>query len=126
MSAVKYDRLYAGSDGRSCVERNLEIELPMRDYVPPAPRIGVSAVRPASTLVFYLVPAGFIGDWHISPTRQWLFFLQGEMEYEAGDGTIWHVGPGSFILTEDTTGQGHRSRVVSQNPTLMAAVQLEP
>jgi hypothetical protein len=126
MSAIKYDRLYSGSDGRSCVEKDLEIELPMRDYVPPAPQIGVSALRSASTLAFYLVPAGFIGDWHISPKRQWLFFLQGEMEYEAGDGTIWRVGPGTYMLTEDTTGQGHRSRVISQNPTLMAAVQLEP
>jgi len=47
------------------------------------------------------------------------------MEYEAGDGTKWRVGPGSYMLTEDTTGQGHRSRVVSQTPALIAAVQLE-
>jgi hypothetical protein len=62
MSTIKYDRLYSGSDGKSCVEKNLEIELPMRDYVPPAPPIGISAPRPASTLAFYLVPAGFIGN----------------------------------------------------------------
>jgi hypothetical protein len=127
MSAIKikYDRLYSDSDGRSCVAKDLEIELLTRDYVHPAPPIGVSELRRVSTLVFYLLQADFIGDWHPSPKRQWLFFLQGEMEYEAGDGTKWRVGPGSYMLTEDTTGQGHRSRVVSQNPTLIAAIQLE-
>jgi hypothetical protein len=126
MSSIKYDRLYSDSDGRSCVQKNLEIELMARDFVRPAPPIDVSALEPASTYAFLLVPAGFVGDWHPTPKRQWLFYLQGEMEYEAGDGTKWRVGPGSYMLTEDTTGRGHRSRVVSQTPALMAAVQLEP
>jgi len=71
MSAIKYDRHYSGPDGRSCVEKNLEIELQTRDYIPSAPPIGVSGLRPASTLVFYSLPAEFIGDWHPSPERQW-------------------------------------------------------
>ena len=84
MSSIKYDRLYSGSDGRSRVQKNLEIELTARDFVPPAPPIGVSEFKPASTYAFLVVPAGFIGDWHPSPKRQWVFYLQGEMEYEAG------------------------------------------
>jgi len=125
MSSIKYDRLYSDSDGTSRVQKNLEIELMARDFVPPAPPIGVSAFEPASTYSFLLVPAGFIGDWHPSPKRQWVFYLQGEMEYEAGDGTKWRVGPGSYMLAEDTSGRGHRSRVVGQTPALLAAVQLE-
>jgi hypothetical protein len=96
MSSIKYDRLYSDSGGRSCVQKNLEIELVARDFVPPAPPIGVSALAPASTYAFLLVPAGFIGDWHPTPKRQWLFYLQGEMEHEAGDGTKWRVGPGPY------------------------------
>src|SRR5436189_4097164 len=84
MSSIKYDRLYSSSDGRSRVQKNLEIELAFRDFVPPAPPIGVSEFNAASTYAFLLVPAGFIVDWHPSPKRQWLFYLQGEMEYEAG------------------------------------------
>ncbi|MET1083452.1 MAG: cupin domain-containing protein [Burkholderiales bacterium] len=126
MSSIRYDRLYSDSDGTSRVQRNLEIQLSKRDFVPPAPPIEVSAIEPASTYAFLIVPAGFIGDWHPSPKRQWIFYLQGEMEYEAGDGSKWRVGPGSYMLTEDTTGQGHRSRVVSQTSALLVAVQLEP
>jgi hypothetical protein len=126
MSSIKYDRLYSDSDGRSRVQKNLEIEMMARDFVPPAPPIGVSEFKPASTYAFLLLPAGFIGDWHPSPKRQWVLYLQGEMEYEAGDGTKWRVGPGSYMLTEDTTGQGHRSRVVGSTPALLVAIQLEP
>jgi hypothetical protein len=57
MSAIKYDRLNSGPDGRSCVEKNLEIELQTRDYIPPGPPIEVSELRPASTLLFYSLPA---------------------------------------------------------------------
>lgn len=126
MSSINYDRLYSDSDGKSRLQRNLKIELTSLDFVPPAPPIDVSALELASTYTFLIVPAGFVGDWHPSPKRQWVFFLQGEMEYEAGDGSKWRVGPGSYMLTEDTTGQGHRSRVVSQTSALLVAVQLEP
>ena len=124
MSMVRYDRLYTNASGRSCVERNLEMRLSTTDFVPPAPPIDVSPLQPASSFAFLVVPAGFVGDWHPSPKRQWVFYLQGEMEYEAGDGTKWRVGPGSYMLTEDTTGQGHRSRVVGPTPALLVAVQL--
>jgi len=126
VGSIKYDRLYSGPDGKSCVQRGLEIELTTRDFVPPAPPIEVSGLEPASTYAFLLVPASFVGDWHPSPKRQWVFYLQGEMEYEAGDGSKWRVGPGSYMLTEDTSGEGHRSRVVSQTAALLVTIQLNP
>ncbi len=126
MRSIKYDRLYSAPDGKSRVQKDLEIELTTLDFVPPALPIDVSALEPASTYAFLILPAGFVGDWHPSPKRQWVFYLQGEMEYEAGDGSKWRVGPGSYMLTEDTTGQGHRSRVVSQTAALLVAIQLEP
>jgi hypothetical protein len=126
MSSITYDRLYSDADGRSCVQKNLVMELSTVDFVPPAPPVAVSALEPASTYAFVMAPVGFVGDWHPSPKRQWVFYLQGEMEYEAGDGTVWRVGPGSYMLTEDTTGQGHRSRVVSPTSVVLVVVQLGP
>ncbi|MDH3469032.1 MAG: cupin domain-containing protein [Gammaproteobacteria bacterium] len=126
MRSIKYDRLYCGPDGKSRVQRGLEIALTTRDFVPPAPPIEVSRLEPASTYAFLVVPASFVGDWHPSPKRQWVFYLQGEMEYEAGDGSKWRVGPGSYMLTEDTTGEGHRSRVVGHIDALLVTIQLDP
>lgn len=125
VSSIKYDRLYSGPDGKSRVQRGLQVDLTTRDFVPPAPPIEVSTLEEAATYAFLRVPAGFVGDWHPSPKRQWVFYLQGEMEYEAGDGSKWRVGPGSYMLTEDTTGEGHRSRVVSETAALLVAIQLD-
>jgi hypothetical protein len=38
--------------------------------------------------------------------------LTGSVEIETGDGTVRRMGPGSILLAEDTTGQGHISRAV--------------
>ena len=126
MTSITYDRLYSDADGTSCVQKNLTMELSTVDFAPPAPPLAVSAPEPASTYAFVTAPVGFVGDWHPSPKRQWVFYLRGELEYEAGDGTVWRVGPGSYMLTEDTSGRGHRSRVISPTPAVLVVVQLEP
>ena len=70
------------------------------------------------------VPAGYVGDWHPSPKRQWLFFISGRMEFEVSNGARYLGVPGSIVLLEDVTGPGHRSRVIGAEPAVMAAVQL--
>jgi hypothetical protein len=54
----------------------------------------------------------------------WVFFLSGEIEFEASDGERRRVAAGGAILLEDTTGKGHQSRVVGDGPALLAVVQL--
>jgi hypothetical protein len=54
----------------------------------------------------------------------WIFCLKGDMQFEASDGTVLHVEPGSAMLLEDTTGKGHRSRVIGDRDALLVAVQL--
>lgn len=124
MSSIEYVRLYAEPDGQSHMQKGLKIELTSADFVPPAPPIDVSAIEPATTYGFLRVPSGYDGDWHPSPKRQWIFFLSGEMEFEVVDGQVHRAGPGSAMLLEDTTGKGHRSRVVSGTAAVLAAVQL--
>ena len=41
-----------------------------------------------------------------------------------GDGTEQVFGPGDARLVEDTTGKGHTTRVVSNEPVLTATVPL--
>ena len=68
---VGYVRLFADELGASHIERDLVVRLETRDFVPPAPAIGVSPLQPASACAFLSVPAGYLGDWHPSPRRQW-------------------------------------------------------
>jgi len=49
----------------------------------------------------------------------------GEMETEVSDGEKRLFLPGDFLLVEDITGNGHRSRVTGEVRGLAAAVPLE-
>ena len=46
------------------------------------------------------------------------------MDFESSDGTVLRVKHGSAMLLEDTSGKGHRSRVVGDRDALLVAVQL--
>ena len=106
------------------MQKDLKIELKSMDFVAPAPPIDVSPMESTSAYGFLCVPRGFDGDWHPSPKRQWVFFHAGEMEFEVADGQVHWAGPGSVMLLEETTGKGHRSRVVSDTAAVCAAVQV--
>jgi len=51
--------------------------------------------------------------------------LTGSVELEVGSGEVRRLGPGSIILAEDTTGQGHISRNVGGEPRSCLFVHLE-
>jgi hypothetical protein len=121
---IAYVRLFADELGASHIERNLAVGLESKNFVPPAPPIGVSAVQAASACAFLSVPAGYVGDWHPSPKRQWLVFVSGQMEFETSDGERFLGRPGTVVLLEDTTVLGHRSMVRAEEPAVMLAVQL--
>ncbi len=121
---LTYVRLFADTAGASHIERGLAVQMEPTNFVPPAPAILVSALQAASGCAFLSVPAGYFGDWHPSPKRQWLVFISGKMEFEACDGERFLGVPGSVVLLEDTTGAGHRSTVRGDEPAVMVAVQL--
>lgn len=121
---VSYVRLFADEHGASHLEANLAVELKSTNFVPPAPPIGVSALQPVSACAFLCVPAGYVGDWHPSPKRQWIVFISGQMDFETSDGQRLLGRPGSVVLLEDTHGPGHRSTVPAREPAVMLAVQI--
>ncbi len=121
---MKYVRVYADQNGESHFE-DIEIEFSPVDFAPPAPPINISSFTPANRFGFANVPPGWSGDWHPTPKRQVFFYLSGTIEAEVSDGEIRRFGPGSVTLVEDTTGKGHRSRVVGDDEVFTAIVQLE-
>ena len=121
--SITYARLTPDASGESHFVP-LEISVTMRTFAPPAPPFGVSELTPASQCCFLFVPRGFAGELHPSPMRMWIFFLSGEMEFEASDGECRRCVPGDAILLEDTTGKGHLSRVVSDSAAVLAAVRV--
>jgi quercetin dioxygenase-like cupin family protein len=106
-------RLYTGPDGQSHVE---PIDLAARpDWL---------KGLPATQIAFRVWPKGEFLDWHPAPRRQFVIILSGQLEIGCGDGTTRVFGPGDARLVEDTTGQGHTTRVVGDEPCLTATVPL--
>jgi hypothetical protein len=120
---MRYPRLYTSTNGESHFE-DVEIDLTLTDYAPPAPPLELSSVTPATQFGFMNAPAGWSSNWHPASARNIFFVLSGEWEVTASDGESRRFPAGSVLLVEDTTGKGHSSRVVSKTVSLAAMVQL--
>lgn len=122
-SALSFPCLVPDADGSSHFE-TVDIPVTLQDFAPPAQPFSVSALSPAEQFGFLHLPAGWHGEMHPTPIRMWIFVLQGEMEFEAGDGDRRPIRAGSALLLEDTTGRGHVSRVVGDDDVALAVVRL--
>ena len=123
MSAVTAMRLHLDGAGESRWQP-LQIDLASTEFAPPAPPMEVSPMQAAAGWRFLRLPPRWVGDWHPTPVRLWIFCLGGEMEFQASDGAVHRVEPGSAMLLEDTSGRGHRSRVTGDRHALLVAVQV--
>src|SRR5918994_4963680 len=109
---MRYIRVYADEVGESHIEDLALVFSPVA-FAPPAPPLHLSPLLLATGARFVHFPAGWDGDWHLTPHRQLFVFLSGEVEGETSDGAHRRLGPGDAALLEDTTGKGHRSRAVN-------------
>src|SRR5262245_37401600 len=118
---MKYIKLFADDNGESHFEE-VVIDFTDSDYTSSAPPLGLSAMSSATQFGFLNAPAGWESDWHPSSARNFFVVINGEWEVTASDGEVRRFGPRSLLLVEDTTGKGHKSRVVSDS--MAAIVQL--
>ena len=108
-------RLYTGSDGQSHIE-------PIDLTRTPSFTTGLGTTH----ISFREDPVGRYLDWHPAPRRQFVIILSGQLEIGLGDGSRHVFGPGDARLVEDTTGQGHTTRVLGSEPCVTATVPLAP
>jgi hypothetical protein len=123
MSQLSYLRVYSGDDGKSHMETQT-VHLRRTNYAPPAPVLNSSALEPASASLFLELPAGWWGDWHPTPVRQWIAILSGTCEFEVEDGTVSIQKKGDLIMLDDRHSKGHRSRVIGEIPLRMVAIHI--
>ena len=120
---MRYTRLFADDSGESHFE-DIEIEFTATDYVQSAAPLDFSATLPASHVAFMRAPAGWASDFHVSSARNMFVVLSGDWEVTASDGESRRFAVGSALLVEDTTGQGHSSRVMSNTDSVAVVVPL--
>ena len=123
MNNIDYLRIYSDSEGCSHFQTH-QIGLESNNYAPPAKPLNTSTPESADKIIFLELPIGWFGDWHPTPVRQWLILMTGECEFEVGDGDRITRKAGDVVLLDDTTGQGHRTRVISDVAMRIAAIHL--
>ena len=116
---MKITRLYTGTDGESHFE-DMDISL---DNVKGSQRM--SKLKDATGIIFRETSGEYDLDFHNAPRRQHVINLEGQVEITVGDGTRRIFGPGDIFLAEDTTGRGHISRAVNNQPRKSIYVTLD-
>ncbi len=122
---MKYHRFYSDATGESHIDE-VKVKQSLADAAPPAPPLLVSAFNPASHWGFFSVPAGWFGDWHPAPSRQFMILLSGAVDVMTSDGSVFRMRSGDIVLLEDTSGRGHRSENVSDGVCHYFVARLPP
>lgn len=106
---MKITRLYTGTDDLSHFE---EIEVPFESRE----EFGLFTLpEPAKAFFFREIPPGWVYAWHNVVCREYVVIIGGKAEIEVGGGDKRVFAKGDVLLAEDTTGQGHRTRVLGKN-----------
>jgi quercetin dioxygenase-like cupin family protein len=102
--------LYTGEDGDSHVRHG---------YMEGARMVEANAVH------FEETPAHSSLDWHVAPTTQYVITLAGVLEFTTRSGEVFTVNPGEVLVAMDTTGSGHKWRLMNDEPWKRAYVLFE-
>jgi len=78
----------------------------------------------AESISFRVSRPGGAMNFHTAPRRQFVITLSGQGEIGLEDGTKMICGPGHVNLVEDTTGGGHTTRVVGDEPRVTVTIPL--
>jgi|TARA_B100000315_G_scaffold254372_1_gene295289 hypothetical protein len=116
---MQVTRIYTGDDGQSHFE-DVEVELQSTGAA------GLLS-EPVATrsVIFRQTGADYDLDFHPAPRRQYVVNLTGRVELETGSGDKRILGGGEILLAEDTTGQGHKSKAVGDEPRQCLFITLE-
>jgi hypothetical protein len=85
-----------------------------------------------TTVVFTVLPVGWVGEWHENPKPQWIVPLSGRWFVESMDGTRVEMGAGEVSFGGDQNciadaqgRKGHRSGTLGDQPAVLMLVQLD-
>ena len=122
--SVTIVRVYADSLGESHFD-DISWKMVESQFAPPAPPLLASEFMQSFAFGFISAAPGWFGEWHPTPKRQLTIYISGQIEAAVSDGSSRIFGPGDIILLEDTTGRGHRSKVIGDEKVVLAVIQLE-
>ncbi|MGH8257276.1 MAG: cupin domain-containing protein, partial [Steroidobacteraceae bacterium] len=128
---IAYWHLWTDADGISRQRRCAMSQFELKSIQPPAdPQWLGHAVEGAMTVLFTVLPVGWVGSWHENPRPQWIVPLSGCWFVESMDGQRVQMGCGEISFGADqgcreVQGRlGHRSGTVGDVPAVLMLMQL--
>jgi quercetin dioxygenase-like cupin family protein len=112
-SIMTITELYTGNDQQSHF-REIEIMAETQQ------ELGMySQTFPTSGLMLRSFNSGITYDWHTAPQRQYIIYLEGEVEIEIGSGEKRRFKSGDILLANDLTGKGHITRTLTAGKSVI-------
>lgn len=74
---------------------------------------------PVQNIMFRKFPAGLTFDMHTAPNKQYIIYLDGEVEVTTSGGEKVIFKPGDILLANDTTGMGHITRTIKAGTSVV-------
>ena len=84
--SVAYVRLFSDETGASHLE-TATIALQSERFAPPAPPLDVSGLSQAAGWSLLRFQPDWVGDWHSTPSRPWMFVMVGQATVSTSDGS---------------------------------------
>lgn len=114
---MKMIRVYSGDDQQSHFE---ELPLMLTD----AQYGQLTSPMTVKHVIFGEIEEPKEVSWHNPPYPQYIIMLKGAMEIEVGSGAKKIFYQGDILLAEDTTGQGHITRALSDGVRQYIAIRI--
>jgi quercetin dioxygenase-like cupin family protein len=107
---IRCVRLWTGADNNSHFEDGvIALEQGVRGDA-------LSGKLPVTTVSFQETASGGSFAWHDAPVHQLVITLSGTLDFETRGGEHFILHPGDILLAEDTSGGGHKWKLVDQEP----------
>lgn len=107
---IKAYKIYTGSDGHTHIATRTVTE----DQLFTAQTIRFKETSPYS-----------VYDWHTAPVIQYVLSLTGTLQFETFSGETFILKPGEILIAKDTTGTGHKWKLVDDQPWKRAYVAFD-
>lgn len=98
---IKAYKIYTGPDGHTSITKGSVAE---------------NHLTAAVGLRFKETPPHATYDWHTAPTTQYVVTLSGTLEFTTHSGETFILRPGEILIALDTTGSGHKWRLIDDQP----------
>lgn len=108
---IKAYKIYTGSDAHTHITQGTVTE---------------NVLFETQTIRFNETPPGSTYDWHNAPTMQYVVSLTGTLEFETFLGEMFILKPGEILIAMDTTGSGHRWKIIDNDAWKRAYIAFDP